>query len=100
MSRVRRGLTDPDRIATVYRHAIRRAKERYGIDLTQEDLAAMTLAIQNDRARFLRAASPGSHWILTHKGTTYRVAYHGIDKLVVTILPRYPDSYKGPRETA
>lgn len=72
-----------------YDHAIRRCKERYGIDIDESDLEKLTHIIQNNQARLIGYMQDGrTVWKLKWKDCWLRVV---IDKTfydIITFLPK------------
>lgn len=70
-------------------HAIRRARERYGLHLTQNDLAQLVRDIQEGRAWLTaRQSNRVSHYDMMTRGLTVRVVYDHARHQIVTFLPK------------
>lgn len=65
-----------------------RAEERYGADLTDEDLATIVSMIQSGQARYGGPDWPtNSFWFVDYKGFTFKVVYNGREKRICIFLP-------------
>lgn len=77
------------------RHALRRAAERYHLDLREHDLCEIVRAIQRsqfegDQPRFVwRESCRLSHWDVKVKGVWCRVVYDKERQMVCTFLPSH-----------
>lgn len=74
-------------------HPIKRAKERYGVDLTEADIAGMVAKIEAGKACFVRnedrdRSSPVQQYVVTWEAKAYRVVYDTKAKIIYTFLPR------------
>lgn len=69
-------------------HAKSRAAERYGVELSKDDLAAIVGKIRRNEAISRRKlTATRSEAIVEHKGVKYRVIYSKKIKAIVTCLP-------------
>lgn len=70
-------------------HAIQRAKERYGLDLTQADLRVICSAIRENRdAMLIRRAQEGRQvWGVKVQGHWAVVVYIPLTNTIATFLP-------------
>ena len=80
-------------------HAIDRAKERYGVEMMPEDIAAIVALLlagyglqfgfpnENDRCVFL----------VEYSGRKYRLVYHLVRAQIVTFLPLFSDRPKNKK---
>lgn len=69
-------------------HAIERAKERYGLNLTVEHLEKITHIIQNNGGTFDKQHADGkTQWYVTYKNTPVRVLISKDFYRVITFLP-------------
>jgi len=86
--KLKRG-TRNDRRVNQRVHAKRRAKERYDIDLTTEDLREMSRNIQNNDVETHRGSITNTRTfhVLNWRGQELPVVYDKIRKVVVTFLP-------------
>ena len=81
-------------------HAILRAQDRYGIDLTVDDLNTITQLIQSNHGEFIRQDSDKkTHWWLEYKGIRLRLLISADFYTVITVLPPFEKSRK-PRPCA
>jgi hypothetical protein len=70
-----------------FRHAMRRANERYGIRLTQHDLVTIIRDIQDGRAAFVvKQSHRVSLFDVDVQETKIRVAYDKVRKSIATVL--------------
>lgn len=70
-------------------HAILRAKERYGIDLTVEDLQNMSKICQENswRREYKKDLGYNKHHLhISYKDVWFNIIYSGTTKYIVTIL--------------
>lgn len=70
-------------------HAIDRARERYGLELTNEDLRAVALQIVNKRdAVLVRRGYDGAQvWAVKVQGVWASVVYIPLTRKIATFLP-------------
>lgn len=74
------------------KHAKRRARQRFGIILTQNDEAIIKQKIQNCEAIFIyKQSNRVSHFGIKFQGKDMIVIYDKIHKTIVTFL--YPEKY-------
>lgn len=68
-------------------HSISRAKERFGIDLREEDMLRIGKLIRTEQSIFVRAKSNRQtiHLVL-YQGNWLRVAYDRVRKVPITIM--------------
>lgn len=74
------------------KHAAKRAKERYTVDLTPEEIAQYSLAIETDtygeNVEFLRRKTGHSSiWKITHNGQVLYALYLNRHHCITTFLP-------------
>ena len=67
-------------------HAQQRAAERYGLDLSQDDLSAIRLAIGQGRALLLKRDGVKETYAVEAKGKCLRVVISR-DGTIITVLP-------------
>ena len=71
-----------------YHHTATRARERYGVDLTRADYAALIRLIQRQCGVFIWSASRSrSIWRLIWQDQPLLVVYSRSTKVIVTCLP-------------
>jgi hypothetical protein len=71
------------------RHARRRARERYALDLHQDAQQQIIRMIQDGEARFIRRQSQRvSLWEVEHDGLRLPIVYDRKRKTIVTVLPQ------------
>lgn len=82
------------------RHAIMRAKQRYGVDLVGDDLKHIAEMIQNNEGKFLGNAEEGcTAWEVKYQGKTMRLILDSTFYIVCTFLPpEGPINPRKPRE--
>lgn len=74
-------------------HAVRRAKERYGIKLSAEHVIGILNQIEGGKCAFIRVDRPGvSEYRVNFEGKSLRVVYDRVLRQLVTILPPEPPS--------
>lgn len=73
------------------RHAIARAMERVGVELTPGDLAAMAEVIRNGAER----TGPNTYRV-PYKGSVYEVAYSKKQDVIMTVLGATPEPEATP----
>jgi len=79
-------------------HAIRRAQERYGLDLDAKDMAGISGKIVDGHAVLLRRSDGGAKYLVHWAGVTLLAVWRGGN--IVTFLPKEPEteaSRKGRR---
>lgn len=70
-------------------HAIKRARERYDLDLTQENLAELVYLIQSELGFFVeRQSKRVSVWKIPYMDRILKVAYDKERKAIITFLPQ------------
>lgn len=70
-----------------FKHFLERAKERYDLDLTLEDLKEIAEAIKLGNAKLIRADSRGFAYKVRHKSTLLAVVTNRSHSALVTALP-------------
>jgi hypothetical protein len=71
------------------KHARKRAKERYGIDLTRRDMRAIIRKIDNGKAEFIgRQSLRVTVWKAKYKEEDLTFAYDNKRKTIVTVFPK------------
>lgn len=81
-----------DKADAEYHHAVKRARERYGVDLRQPDYDRLVKAIQTNRAQFVeRQSNRVSLWVVRHAETPMVAVYDTHRHMIVTFLPFAPD---------
>lgn len=69
-------------------HAIRRAKERHGLNLTRMDFVKIAALIRNGKAVFVAEDGPRNKiYRVTYGGKVFPVAYNPFVNLVLSVLP-------------
>lgn len=89
-------------------HAIKRARERYGIEFKPRDLARIAEAVQRNEASLIGYANNGmTVWKLKYKDTWMRLVIDKTFYKIVTFLPpsgpirlRYDDGYNAAKRRA
>ncbi len=73
-------------------HARQRALERYGLDLTDDDLEVLVRRVQagTDVTLFDKQSHRVTTWIMNVRGITCRVVYDKTRKTIVSFLPLPP----------
>lgn len=75
-------------------HAIERARERYGLDLTVDDLKAIVSACAAGDGVLLGRVGDGlERWLVRSKGAALVALVNIPEKFVVSILPHRSGSY-------
>lgn len=69
-------------------HAIARARERYGVELTRESLAALAKQCRNGRSVLVADFGCRSVHLVDHSGTVMKVVYAPTNDVIVTFLAR------------
>lgn len=73
----------------LFRHAKKRAKERYDLSLTNEDLNALVKLIQNNKGIFVKRMSLNrTMFLVEYKNQNLKVVYDKARHAVVTLLPK------------
>ena len=73
----------------LFRHAKRRAKVRYDLQLSVDNHNEIVRLIQLQKGKCLGSQSNRvSHWEIEYKGKILHVVYDKLRKQVVTFLPR------------
>jgi hypothetical protein len=71
------------------RHTQRRAYERYGMNLTNADYAALGKQIERHHAlRIQTLTHTKAEYAVTLRGETFRVVYSHSTNQVITVLPK------------
>ena len=72
----------------IAQHVIKRAKERYNLDLTKEAIHDLNMAIRKGSAKFVRQApETGTNvYEVTHNGMPIRVIYHEQLQTIKTVI--------------
>lgn len=81
-------------------HAIARARERYGIELTISDLRQIVAKIRTGLSVVTRRRECSEVHLVLHDGTALLVVYRPADRCIATILPpgrNRTRSHKGAR---
>lgn len=68
-------------------HALRRARERYGVKITARDLDAISATIAAGDAHLLQRRGRTTVYAVNHSGTLFIAAYRRTEKRVLTFLP-------------
>lgn len=83
-------------------HSIQRARERYGLALTVEDVARLRDACRDRKGVYLGPAigndRPAERWLVSVKGVAAIVLYSRIGEFVLTFLPQDDRFAKRARE--
>ena len=72
-------------------HAIERAKERYGLELTSRDLLAISKDVEAGNWKLQRARESVDYCIGSYNGVPVRIVYARDKCQVVTFLPLVDD---------
>lgn len=67
-------------------HLIRRARERFGLELTNDDLIAIKRQISARSAVCLREGATSEIWLVTYKGVHMRAAYDPLHNQMTTFM--------------
>lgn len=74
------------------KHAILRAKERYGLDLTDLDLGVIAASVAAGKGVLVRRDTdrkpPREEFIVEFRGGAVRVVYSPVTRTIITFLPR------------
>ena len=82
----------PKKAKSQRKHAIKRALQRYDLDINQEKLVELVQSIQNGKAKFLEKQSLRvSIFEVEVNGKKTRVVYDKIRKTIVSFLPLGPE---------
>jgi hypothetical protein len=69
-------------------HVRRRALERFGLQITTEDIEELNKSIQQNRARFVdRQSNNVTRWVVPLKDISVGVAYDKQRKCIRTVMP-------------
>lgn len=85
-------MPNADRRVRIKRHAIRRARERWGVFLTVEDIGVLNAVIRQGLGRLIqRRSSRGARklFVTTLDWATIPVVYDDDIHCIVTVLPAY-----------
>lgn len=71
-------------------HALRRARDRYDLDLNEEDLNAMVRQIQTktNAQHIYTQSNRVTLWLVQYQGQQCRVVYDRSRKVIVSFLPK------------
>jgi hypothetical protein len=67
-------------------HLIRRARERFGLELTNEDLIAIKRQITAQSAVCLREGTTSEVWLVHYQGVYMRAAYDPLRNQMTTFM--------------
>lgn len=77
-----------DKTKTLIKHTKRRAKERYGLHLKEEDIKNIVNLIQKQKAEYILTESLRvTWWIVHYLGKELKVLYDKKRKTLITVLP-------------
>lgn len=95
---------EPPRPMSALEHSIQRARERYGLRLTVEDVARVRDACRDRQGVYLGPAigddRPAERWLMQVQGVTVIVLYSRHGHFMLTFLPQDDRVAKRAREKA
>ncbi|RZL04005.1 MAG: hypothetical protein EOP36_02390 [Rubrivivax sp.] len=72
-------------------HTKRRLAERYGLEVSSDDLFKMAKALAHGQATLIAKQSRGvDHWLLDYQGLQLRLVFDRQRRSIITALPPLP----------